>query len=107
MVESRHSAIGIAAGYGLDDRGVGSSSPGRIKNFLFSTSSIPALGPTQRPIQWVPGAFSPGVKRPRREADYSHPSSAEVKKTWIYTSTPPLRLHGIVLNELNKGTTLP
>jgi hypothetical protein len=60
------------------------SSPGRIKNFLFSTSSRPALGSTQPPIQWVPG-----VKRQGREADHSTPSSAEVKKTWIYTSTPP------------------
>jgi hypothetical protein len=32
--------------------------------------------------------FSLGVKRPRREADHSPPSSAEVKNAWIYTSTP-------------------
>jgi hypothetical protein len=30
----------------------------------------------------------PGVKRQGHEADYSPPTSAEVKKT-IYTSTPP------------------
>jgi hypothetical protein len=24
-----------------------------------------------------------------READHSLPTSAEVKKTWVYTSTPP------------------
>jgi hypothetical protein len=42
-------------------RGRGSS-PGRVKNFLFSTSSRPVLGPTQPPIQWVPGALSPGGK---------------------------------------------
>jgi hypothetical protein len=35
-----------------------SSSSGRVKNSLFSTSSRPALGPTQSPIQWVPGALS-------------------------------------------------
>jgi hypothetical protein len=29
------------------------------------------------------------VKRPGREADHSPPASAEIKKTWIYTSTPP------------------
>jgi hypothetical protein len=33
------------------------------------------------------GALSPGVKRPRREVDHSPPTSAEVKKMWIYTST--------------------
>jgi hypothetical protein len=32
-----------------------------------------ALGPTQPPIQWVPGALSLGVKRPGREADHSPP----------------------------------
>jgi hypothetical protein len=52
-----------------------SSSPGKVENFLFSTSSRPALGPTQPPFQWVPE-----VKRPGREAVHSHPTSAEVKK---------------------------
>jgi hypothetical protein len=65
------------------------SSPGRVKNFLFSKSSRQALGSTQPPIQWVPGALSPRVKRPGREADHSPRASAEVKKMWIYTSTPP------------------
>jgi hypothetical protein len=31
----------------------------------------------------------PGVKLLEREADYSPPASAEVKKMWIYTSIPP------------------
>jgi hypothetical protein len=65
-----------------------SSSPGRVKNFLFSTSSRPVQGPTQPPIQWVPGSLFPGVKRPEREADQSPPANAEVKKVWIYTCTP-------------------
>jgi hypothetical protein len=30
-----------------------------------------------------------GVKRPGLEADYSPQTSADVKNTWIYTSTPP------------------
>jgi hypothetical protein len=47
------------------------------------------LRPTQPPIQCVSGALYPGVKRPGREADHSPPTSAEVKKTQIYTSTPP------------------
>jgi hypothetical protein len=66
-----------------------SSSSSRVKNFLFSTSSRPALGSTQPPIQRVSGALSPGVKRPGREAGHSPPASAEVKKMWIYTSTAP------------------
>jgi hypothetical protein len=43
--------------------------------------------PTQAPIQWVQGVPSLGVKRPEREADYSPPSSAEVKNAWSYTFT--------------------
>jgi hypothetical protein len=82
------SVVGIATGYGLDDRRVGSSTPGRVKNFLFSTSSRPALGSTHPRIQWVLGALSSGVKRPGREVDHLPPASAEVKKMWIYTSTP-------------------
>jgi hypothetical protein len=39
-----------------------------------------ALGPTQPPIQWVPGALSLEVKRQGREADHSPPYSAEVKE---------------------------
>jgi hypothetical protein len=52
-------------------------------------SSRPALGSSQPPTQTVPVTLSPGVKRPRREGDQSPPASAEVKKMWIYTSTPP------------------
>jgi hypothetical protein len=46
----------------------------------------------------VPGALSLGLKRPGREADHSHPSSAEVKDAWSYTSTPSIRLNGVVLS---------
>jgi hypothetical protein len=53
-----------------------SSKLGRGKGFLFSMSSRPVLGPTQRLIQWVPG-----VERPGHEADHSPPSSADVKNT--------------------------
>jgi hypothetical protein len=66
--------------------------------FLFTTASRTDLGPTQPPIQWVPGALSLGVKRLRCEADHSPPCSAEVKNEWSYTSTPPICLHGVVLS---------
>jgi hypothetical protein len=67
----------------------GWTSPGRVKNFFYSTSSRPALGPTQPPTQWVLGALFPKVKWKGCEADHSPPTSAEVKKTRIYISTPP------------------
>jgi hypothetical protein len=66
-----------------------SSSPVRVKNFLFSKFSRPDLGSTQPPIQWVPGALSHEVKRQGREAEHSPLAIADVKKMWIYTSTPP------------------
>ena len=43
------SSVGIATDYELDDPG---SNPGRDEIFR---PSIPALGPTQPPVQWVPG----------------------------------------------------
>jgi hypothetical protein len=42
-------------------------------------ASIPAVGPTQPPILWVPGSLSLRVKWPGRDADDSPLSSAEVK----------------------------
>jgi hypothetical protein len=54
--------------------------------------------PTQPPVQWVPGSLSLVVKRPGREADHSPPSNAQVKNAWSYTSTPSVRLHGVVLS---------
>jgi hypothetical protein len=51
-----------------------------LEIFLFTTTFRTFLGPTQPPIQGVPGAPSLGVTRPGREADHSPPSSAEVKE---------------------------
>jgi hypothetical protein len=61
-------AVRVATGYGLDDRGIG------VRVFC---------GPPSILSKW-----------PRREADHSPPTSAEIKKMWTYTSTPPIRLHG-------------
>jgi hypothetical protein len=47
---------------------------------FLTTASRTALGPTQPPIQWVPGALSLGVRRPWLEADHSPQSNAEVKE---------------------------
>jgi len=52
--------------------------------------SRPALGPTQPPVQWVPGVLSPGVKRGRGVTLTTHPHL--VPRSWMsrsYTSSPP------------------
>jgi hypothetical protein len=79
-------------GYGLDDRV--QFPAGEMMEYFVR----PALGPTQPPIQWVPGALASRVKLPGREADRSPPSSAKVKNAWSYTSTLPIRLHSAALH---------
>jgi hypothetical protein len=76
------SSVGIALVLGFDSRRV-------LVIFLFTTASRTALGPTQTPIQWIPGALSLGFKRLGREADHSPPSSAEVKEcVELYLHSP-------------------
>jgi hypothetical protein len=80
------SSVGVVTGYGLHDRG---SNPGTVSRL--------ALGATQLPVQWVPRAISTGIKRPRREVDHSHPSTAEVRNGGAIPSLLHI-LNGIVLN---------
>jgi hypothetical protein len=94
---NRDSAVGMETGYGLDDREVGIRIPVRSK--IFSSLRLPDrfwAHPTFYPMGT--DSFFPGVKRPRPEADHLPPSSAEVKKTWIYTSTPPYVFMGKLEN---------
>jgi len=44
-----------------------------------SFSHVQTGSGAQPPIQWVPWALYPGVKRPGREANHFPTSSAEVK----------------------------
>jgi hypothetical protein len=74
-------SVGIAAGHGRDDRGVGVRIPEGSR--IFSTSR-PVLRPTQRPTQW-----GLGVKRLGRETDHSPSLSVEVKNMLIYAFFPP------------------
>jgi hypothetical protein len=97
----------MALGYGLDYRRSLVRFSAGLGVFLFTTASRPALGPTQLLIQCAPGVLSLGVTRLGREANNSTASSAEVKDAWRYTSTPPVRLNGMVIRRESTGTTLP
>jgi hypothetical protein len=50
-----------------------------LRIFLFIISRM-ALGPTQPPIQLIPGTLSLEVKQSGHEAGHSPPSSDEVKE---------------------------
>jgi hypothetical protein len=51
--------------------------------------SRPALGPTQPPVQWVPGVLSLGVKRGRGVMLTTHPHLApRLRMSRSYTSSP-------------------
>jgi hypothetical protein len=82
--KSPDSWVGISTGYELDDGGVGVRQE-------FSFLHVVKTGSGVHPIsyQMGVGAHSLGVNRKGREADYSPPASAEDKKMWIYTFTPP------------------
>jgi len=74
LLDGPGSSVGIATDYGLDGPG---SNPGGDEIFC---SSRPALGPTQPPVQWVPG-LPQGQRRPRREAEPpSHLSAEDPRK---------------------------
>jgi len=75
--------VGIAIGYGLD----GPEIESRWKR-NFPHLSRPALGPTQPPVQWIPG-ISRGKERPGRDAD---PSPIIVPWSWKGRAIPLLPL---------------
>jgi hypothetical protein len=86
----RDSSVGIRTRYGLNGPGI---------EFWwrrdFPYMSRPALGPTQPPIQWVPGFF-PGGNRPGSDVDHPPHLAPRLKKEYGYTSTPPLVLRGLL-----------
>ena len=82
----RDSSAGIATRYELDGPGI-ESRWGRD----FPHPFRPSLGPSQPPIQWVPGLF-PGVKRPGRGVDHPPSSSArfkEIVQLYLYSPFGP------------------
>jgi hypothetical protein len=65
--------------------------PGHAICLCFRASRL-VPGPTQSPVQVVPGALPPEIKRPGHETDHSPLPSVEFKNTWCYTSITPYTL---------------
>jgi hypothetical protein len=80
---------GIATGYGLDDRGVGVRVPvGSRISLLHVLWTGSGTHPASYPMGT--GASFPGGKAAGALSwPLTSPASAEDKKMWIYTSTPP------------------
>jgi hypothetical protein len=85
----RDSSVGIATGYGLGDGGASVRVPVGSRIFLSPCRPDRLWGQASLLSNGYRGLFSPGVKRPGREADHSPLAIVEVKKTRIYTSAPP------------------
>jgi hypothetical protein len=83
----RDSTVDLATGYGLDDRGIGFRVA--VESRIFSCRPDRLCGPPSLIFNGYRGLFPREVRRQRREADHSPPSSAKIKKMKIYTSTPP------------------
>jgi hypothetical protein len=65
----------------------------RNGNFSFSLPLPNGLWAYSPTFQWVPG-----IRRSGFEVHNLPPYSGEDKNVWSYTSTPPIRLHGVVLS---------
>jgi hypothetical protein len=74
-------------GYGMDDRGSRVRFPAGAGNFSLHHRVQNGSGAQPASYPMTTGGLFLGIKVPGREADFSPPSSAEVKNAWSYTST--------------------
>jgi hypothetical protein len=55
------SSVSTVSDYGMDERVIEVRSPAETRIFPLASVFRPAMGPTQPPVQWVPGVLSPGL----------------------------------------------
>jgi hypothetical protein len=77
----------MATGYGLEGQSSVLGRGKRIFSLLHSVQTGPGAHADSNPMGT--GELSPGVKRPRREADHSPPSNVEVKNSGAIPQLPP------------------
>jgi hypothetical protein len=94
---SRVNSVSTVSGYWFDDRAIEVRSPAEAKEFIFVASvSRPALGPTQHPVQCVPGVLSPELKYSRGVTLTTYPHLVpRSRMSRSYISSPPKRLRGV------------
>jgi hypothetical protein len=78
--KSRDSSVGIALGYGLDDRGSRVRFPAGAGKFSLHHRVQKGSGAHPSSYQMSTRDSFPGGKAAGAEADHSPPSSAEIKK---------------------------
>jgi hypothetical protein len=93
----KDSSVGIATGYGRDDRGVRFRVP--VRSRIFSSPQCPdrLWSPTDLLSNGYQGANSPRVKQERREADHS-PQFVQWSRTVELYLHFLICLHSTVLN---------
>jgi hypothetical protein len=93
---SRGSSVSIVSDYGLDDRAIEVRSLAEANDFFSNLCVQTSSGVHPASCTMGTGYPFPGGKaRPGRDADYSPPSSAEIKnEKELYTSNPK-RLRGV------------
>jgi hypothetical protein len=97
-VKSCDSSVGIALGYGLDERGRRVPFPGGAGKY--SRHHRDPIDAGAHPASYAMGTRGsfPGGKAAWREDDHSPPSSAGVKECVELYFHSPIRLHDVVLS---------
>jgi hypothetical protein len=99
VAQSCDSSVGIALCYGLEYRGSGVRFPAGAGNYSLNhrvqdgSGAHPASYPMSTRSSFPGGEAIGGVKL----TIHLHLMSRS-KNEWSYTSTPPIRLHGVVLS---------
>jgi hypothetical protein len=97
---------GVATGYGMDGRGVAVRIP--VKS-IFSSPRRPyrLCSPSSLLLKEFHQLSASRLELTESGVNNTSLNSIEVKKSWIYASTPPIHLHGALFNYSRAGINSP